>query len=319
MKDQPTHDALPTEDAKATLAPPAAPAAEAPVVPDLTARRPSRENRYRSPAHAGLAGWLSRHHVSLALTSYQTGRLYLIGVDNQHRVAFHERFLARAMGLWADPQRLVVSTLFQIWRFENVVTGKPEASKPDRHYVPRVAHTTGDLDIHDVSVMNDGRIVFVNSALLLPGHLKPSACFPPVVEAAVYFQARGGRPLSPQRARPEGWGAGLCNRHQPVAMWSTAGGIGARKGAVSLMSPPTPSSPNSSPCPIRRDGTMIDCGSSTPAPATSARSISPPALSSHIPSAPASCGGWPFITAMPLWAYRCRATAPLPGCRSMLS
>ena len=52
--------------------------------------------------------------MSLAFTSYQTGRLYL--VDDNKRGSFHERFLARAMGLWADPQRLVVSTLFQLWR-----------------------------------------------------------------------------------------------------------------------------------------------------------------------------------------------------------
>ncbi len=67
--------------------------------------------------------WLRRHDVSLAFTSYQTGRLYLVGVNGQGQTAFHERFLARAMGLWADPQRLVVSTLFQVWRFENVLSG----------------------------------------------------------------------------------------------------------------------------------------------------------------------------------------------------
>ena len=45
----------------------------------------------------------------------------------------------------------------------------------DRYYVPRVAHTTGELDIHDISVLGDGRIVFVNTlysclALLSPVH-----------------------------------------------------------------------------------------------------------------------------------------------------
>ena len=60
----------------------------------------------------------------MAFTSYQTGRLYLVGVNSAGQTAFHERFLARAMGLWADPQRLVVSTLFQVWRFENVLSGE---------------------------------------------------------------------------------------------------------------------------------------------------------------------------------------------------
>ncbi len=125
----------------------------------------------------GLADWLVRNNVSLAFTSYQTGRLYLVGVDNQRRVSFHERHLARAMGLWADPQRLVVSTLFQVWRFENILSPNQPAGSPDRHYVPRVAHTTGDLDIHDIGVMGDGRIVFVNSLFSCLATLSPTHAF----------------------------------------------------------------------------------------------------------------------------------------------
>ncbi len=48
---------------------------------------------------------------------------------------------------------------------------------PDRHYVPRVAHTTGDLDIHDIGVMADGRIVFVNSLFSCLATLSPTHAF----------------------------------------------------------------------------------------------------------------------------------------------
>ncbi len=124
----------------------------------------------------GLADWLLGNNVSLAFTSYQTGRLYLVGVDDKKRVAFHERFLARAMGLWADPQRIVMSTIFQVWRFENVLGG-PRGTGPDRHFIPRVAHTTGDLDIHDIAVMGDGRIVFVNTLYSCLSTLSPTHAF----------------------------------------------------------------------------------------------------------------------------------------------
>jgi len=33
----------------------------------------------------------------------------------------------------------------------------------DRLYVPQVGNTTGDLDIHDMAVNADGRLVFVKS------------------------------------------------------------------------------------------------------------------------------------------------------------
>src|SRR6187551_1845062 len=69
----------------------------------------------------GLANWLLRNNVSIAFSSYQSGRLYLVGVDEQQRVSFHERYFARAMGLWADPQRILLASLFQLWRLENVL------------------------------------------------------------------------------------------------------------------------------------------------------------------------------------------------------
>jgi uncharacterized protein (TIGR03032 family) len=145
----------------------ASPASPSPTLPQL------------SPAHIscsrGLPDWLSANRVSLAFTSYQTGRLYLVGVDEAGRLAVHEVGTGRAMGLWADPQRLVLATPFQVWRFENILAADQTADGADRYYVPRVAHTTGELDIHDVSVLGDGRIVFVNTlysclALLSPVH-----------------------------------------------------------------------------------------------------------------------------------------------------
>jgi uncharacterized protein (TIGR03032 family) len=132
-----------------------------------------------TPAHItcsrGMAPWLHANQVSLAFTSYQTGRLYLVGVDSEGGVAMHEVGTGRAMGLWADQQRLVLATAFQVWRFENILTAGQTMGDADRYYVPRVAHTTGELDIHDISVLSDGRIVFVNTlysclALLSPVH-----------------------------------------------------------------------------------------------------------------------------------------------------
>jgi hypothetical protein len=89
----------------------------------------------------GLADWLSANQVSLAFTSYQTGRLYLVGVDSERGLAVHEVGTGRAMGLWADPQRLVLATAFQVWRFENILAPGQTMGDADRNYVPRVAHT----------------------------------------------------------------------------------------------------------------------------------------------------------------------------------
>ena len=111
----------------------------------------------------GLVDWLIAHNVSLALTTYQAGGVYLVGVDGEHRVGFHHVYVSRAMALWVDTQRLVLSTLNQIWRFENILERGQTLGDADRHYIPRVAHTTGDLDIHDIGILADGRILFVNT------------------------------------------------------------------------------------------------------------------------------------------------------------
>ena len=107
----------------------------APSGPSPTGPAPSRIGQLSCTR--GLADWLTRHRLSLAFTSYQSGRLYLCGSDGA-QVHFHERLFVRAMALWTDPQRLLLSSLFQIWRFENVLRpGERGPQGEDRYYVPR--------------------------------------------------------------------------------------------------------------------------------------------------------------------------------------
>ncbi len=68
-----------------------------------------------------LWNWLADQHVSLAFTTYQTGKLFLLGRHPEGRLAVFERTFNRAMGLWADGQTLWLSTLYQLWRFENLL------------------------------------------------------------------------------------------------------------------------------------------------------------------------------------------------------
>jgi uncharacterized protein (TIGR03032 family) len=54
-----------------------------------------------------------------------------------------------------------MSSLYQIWRFENALSPGEQHQGYDRLYVPQLGYTTGDLDIHDVGVDTAGRPVFV--------------------------------------------------------------------------------------------------------------------------------------------------------------
>jgi uncharacterized protein (TIGR03032 family) len=54
-----------------------------------------------------------------------------------------------------------MSSLYQLWRFENALFPGEQHQGFDRLYVPQLGYTTGDLDIHDVSVDTAERPIFV--------------------------------------------------------------------------------------------------------------------------------------------------------------
>jgi uncharacterized protein (TIGR03032 family) len=112
----------------------------------------------------GLASWLASNKLSLAISSYQSGRLYLVGSDMKGRVSFFERIFERAMGIVGNAQRLYLGGLYQLWRFENVLRpGESIHKQFDKCYVPRNAQTIGDLDIHELGIRKNGKVVFVNT------------------------------------------------------------------------------------------------------------------------------------------------------------
>jgi uncharacterized protein (TIGR03032 family) len=105
--------------------------------------------------------WLVEHHLSLAFTTYQSGKLFFIGVKPDGRLWVHERTFNRCMGLAGDGQSLWMSSLYQLWRFENALAPGEQHQGCDRLYVPQTGYTTGDIDIHDVALDRQRRPVFV--------------------------------------------------------------------------------------------------------------------------------------------------------------
>ena len=107
--------------------------------------------------------WLAEQGLSLAFTTYQSGKLFLLGLQPDGRLAVFERSFNRAMGLAVHGRQLYLSTLYQLWRFDDALAPGERHEGCDRLFVPRLAWTTGDLDVHDVAVAADGRPLFVNT------------------------------------------------------------------------------------------------------------------------------------------------------------
>lgn len=124
--------------------------------------------------------WLAQHDVSLAFTTYQVGKLFLVGRLPTGQLSVFERTFNRCMGLWANDQTLWMSSLYQLWRFENALGPHDTHAGHDRLYVPRQGFTTGDLDVHDLAVDGRGRLIFVNTKFNCLATLSQHGSFRPM-------------------------------------------------------------------------------------------------------------------------------------------
>lgn len=109
--------------------------------------------------------WLAEQNTSLSFTTYQAGKLFFLGVSEQGKLSVFERTLNRCMGMWSDSQTLYVSTLYQLWRFENALQAGETSNGYDRVFVPQMSYVTGDLDIHDIARADDGQVIFANTLM----------------------------------------------------------------------------------------------------------------------------------------------------------
>ncbi len=124
--------------------------------------------------------WLAEQDVSLAFTTYQAGKIIFIGLQPNGRLSVFDRTLERCMGLAAAGNSLYVTTLYQLWRFENALEPGQASDGYDRLYVPQVGYITGDLDVHDLACDGEGKLIFVNTLFSCLSRTSESHSFKPL-------------------------------------------------------------------------------------------------------------------------------------------
>ena len=132
---------------------------------DSAAPAPATEmSPLRSVHTTGLPGLLDQLGVSVAVTTYQAGKLVVLRADGGS-VQTHFRNFIRPMGFAAEGNRLAIGSASEIWEFLNVpaVCAKLEpAGRHDACYLPRACHVTGDVQIHEMAWAGD-ELWFVNT------------------------------------------------------------------------------------------------------------------------------------------------------------
>ncbi|WP_445633201.1 TIGR03032 family protein [Nostoc sp. DSM 114161] len=131
---------------------------------------PSEKPSLEIEASRQFTAWLYEQNLSLSFTTYQAGKLFFIGLQPNGRLSVFERTFERCMGLYANDTSLYMSSLYQLWRFENIIQPGQNHQDYDAVYLPQMSYVTGDLDIHDVAlsqieekVQNPQKLVFVNT------------------------------------------------------------------------------------------------------------------------------------------------------------
>jgi uncharacterized protein (TIGR03032 family) len=163
----------------------------------------------------GSCGFLNwQQQCSYAFTTFHTGKLFLVGrkfargegtpvSDADQTLPIFERTYNHRMGMCSslDGQTICLSSRYRIWRLEQYPTSAvpyravertvtdgdemqhlPDGARRgnDLAYIPRVSDTTGHIDVHELAVDADGRVVFVDTMFGWPATFSERANFKPL-------------------------------------------------------------------------------------------------------------------------------------------
>lgn len=109
---------------------------------------------------------LHRLGVTLALSTYQAGKLIFLSARDEESLVQLPRTFRKPMGIAEDPagDRLALACRDEVVVFANspeLARHHPRApGRYDALYVPRVTYHTGALDVHDLNFGDDGRTLY---------------------------------------------------------------------------------------------------------------------------------------------------------------
>jgi uncharacterized protein (TIGR03032 family) len=175
-----------------------------------TNRQSPEPRRFALTSSRKLTAWMAEQNLSLAFTTDQAGKVFRLGLQPHGRLDIFKRSFERCMGLCVTRGRLWLSSQYQLWRFENALEPGQSYQGYDRLYVPRLAHTTGDLDIHDVAVDSRERPVFVNTLFSCLATVSERYRFAPLWQAPFISKL-----AAEDRCHLNGLHTGLSMPHSP--------------------------------------------------------------------------------------------------------
>jgi uncharacterized protein (TIGR03032 family) len=127
--------------------------------------RPAENAPLRSVHTSNFPAILQNLGISLAISTYQAGKLIIARADG-NSLNTHFRIFKKPMGLAIDYGRMAIGCAYQIWELRNmpaVATKIEPINKHDSCYLPRRMHVTGDIDIHEMAWGKNEELWFINT------------------------------------------------------------------------------------------------------------------------------------------------------------
>lgn len=135
----------------------------------------------------GFGDWLGSIGGSLVFTAYHSAKVVFVGRGLEDgALALSEGTFPRCMGIGAHPsmRALVLATKHQLVRFENLLPPGVVYEGHDAIFSPHRTWVTGYLDIHDVAMMADKSLVFVNTMFSALSTVSDGYSFKPIWQPA---------------------------------------------------------------------------------------------------------------------------------------
>src|SRR5262249_13163377 len=129
------------------------PSVEPSEIPPASAQREVHYEYSRS-----LAPLLTHLGVSLVVSTYQAGKLVVVGAESDGTLALSFYNFERAMGVALRTDRLAVGTLAEAWFLRPAPGTAPRLAPAGRHdacFLARSSHMTGDIQVHEMAWAGD--------------------------------------------------------------------------------------------------------------------------------------------------------------------
>ncbi|MBN1588419.1 MAG: TIGR03032 family protein [Pirellulales bacterium] len=134
-------------------------------------------------ASEAFRAWLAQAGGAVVLTTYQAGKVAVIGWDGR-QVTLLMREFDKPLGMAVRGDRMVLATRHDVWFFANARLlahdyRADQLGRYDALYLPRATYHTGDLHTHDVALGRDG-VVLVNTRFSCLAKLSEEHNFTPL-------------------------------------------------------------------------------------------------------------------------------------------